>query len=68
MKILLMGMELMLPGDKYYITYAYGLWDKSKKHVVRLKYQYPLEPNTWYIFENLVNWEMDETGYSIPIY
>src|SRR5690606_19962304 len=57
----------LLPGDKYYISYAYGLWDKDKKHVVRLKYEYPLEPNKWYSFENTVKWEMDESAYSIPI-
>ncbi len=56
----------LLPGDKYYISYAYGLWDKDKDHVVRLKYDYPLEPNRWYSFENTVKWEMDESAYSIP--
>lgn len=57
----------LLPGDKYYIVYAYGLWDKEKKHVVRLKYEVPLEPNKWYSFDNTIKWEMNESAYSIPI-
>ena len=54
------------PGDKYYIVYAYGLWDKDKKHIRHLTYEYPLQPNEWYSFENTVRWSMDDSGFSIP--
>ena len=56
----------VLPGDKFYIVYAYGLWDKSKKNIRHLTYEYPLQANTWYSFENTVRWSMNESGFSIP--
>ena len=56
----------VLPGDNYYIVYAYGLWNKDKKEIRHLTYEYPLEPNEWYTFENTIRWSMDESGFSIP--
>lgn len=56
----------VLPGKKYYLVYAYGLWDKNKKDLRSLTYKNPLKPNTWYSFENNIGWAMDNTGFSIP--
>ncbi|NCT16763.1 MAG: hypothetical protein COZ75_13615 [Flavobacteriaceae bacterium CG_4_8_14_3_um_filter_34_10] len=57
----------LLPGNEYYISYAYGLWDKSKKEVRRFQSKAPLRPNIWYTFENKVRWSTeDKVGYSIP--
>ncbi|MAB56801.1 MAG: hypothetical protein CL524_04540 [Aequorivita sp.] len=56
----------VLPGDKYYIVYAYGLKDKNRKSLRHLTYEFPLQPNEWYSFENTIKWAKDESGYSIP--
>lgn len=54
------------PDNKFYIIYAYGLWNKDIKELRHIKYEQPLLPNEWYKFENTIKWEMDESGYSIP--
>lgn len=57
----------VLPGDKYYIVYAYGLKDKNNNKLRHLTYEYPIKPNEWNSFENTIKWAKDESGYSIPI-
>lgn len=56
----------VLPGNQYYLVYAYGLHDKNRNQIVNLTYEYPLKPNQWYSFENTVSWSMNDTGFSIP--
>ncbi len=56
----------VLPGDLYYIVYAYGLKNINIKNLRHLTYEYPIKPNEWYSFENTVVWAMDQSGYSIP--
>lgn len=54
------------PEGVHYIVYSYGLWTKDFKDDKNFIYSEPLEPNKWYVFENTINWSIDESGYSIP--
>lgn len=54
------------PNGKFYIIYAYGLFDKNKKELRHIKFKEPIDSNIWYSFKNKIYWNTNETGYSIP--
>ena len=56
----------LTPGEKYYIIFNYGLWNKEINELQVAQYKKPLKPHQWYTFENTVHWNFDKTGYSQP--